>query len=391
MNAQSDWVRQVWDIPAVGTAGWGRNMTLENTMPNPLASDVGAEGINGGDPGLELRVSAGEPKGGAVKGAELISFHLKYFNDSQEIDFEFLSKLYQNPATKPADLLLVIHAGPDVNSSLLFRPTTVPFFPADGYHEYRFDWTPERVTYYADGQLLWETTVGVPFHAGGLRLNHWSNGDAGWSAGPPEQDANMHFSYLKAYFNTTNSTADSKMKCRDPGDPQAVCQVPDQTIPPDPRQSTVFLSPNKGLPDNSPPPPVNPNPPPPVEPNPVKPVVNSSEPQKKVSPDNSCGGANGYTCLGSQNGNCCSSYGFCGANATYCEDPKCQPAFGICGTTLPLKPESANQAPSNVQKISPDASCGGVDGGSEKSYCGDPKCQKEFGRCGGGTADLKTG
>lgn len=73
MKAQADWVRQVWDIPAVGTAGWGRNMTLENIITNPLASDVGAQGVNGGDPGLELRVSAGELKGGSVKGAEIAS------------------------------------------------------------------------------------------------------------------------------------------------------------------------------------------------------------------------------------------------------------------------------------------------------------------------------
>ncbi|KAL8682926.1 MAG: hypothetical protein Q9186_001089 [Xanthomendoza sp. 1 TL-2023] len=417
MNEQKDWVRQVWDIPAVGTAGWGRNMTLENTVTNPLASDVGAQGVKGGDPGVELRVTAGEPKGGAVKGAELASARRDmlfgsfragmkytgqsgtcgafffYYNDSQEIDFEFLSKLYQTPATKPADLLLVIHAGPEVDSSLLFRPTPVSFFPADGYHEYRFDWTPERVTFYADGKLLWETTAGVPFHAGGLTLNHWSNGDAGWSNGPPQRDAHMQFSYVKAYFNTTNSAADAKSKCRDPNDPKAVCKVPDQTTPPDPRQTTGFVSQNKGLPDNSPPPPVNPNPPPPPPPppNPVTPPVNPSGPQKKVSPDNSCGGANG------------------GANATYCEDPKCQPDFGFCGTTLPEEPESGNQAPSDAKKISPDASCGGAKGytclgsghgdccssygycGSEMSYCGDPKCQKEFGRCGDGKADVKTG
>ncbi|CAL8584759.1 hypothetical protein XPA_010345 [Xanthoria parietina] len=208
INAQQDWKRQVWDIPAVGTAPWGRNMTLENVILNPLPGDVGTEGVNGRDPGLELRVSAGEPRRGAVKSGEVATARRDMFygsfragikytgqhgtcgafffyqSDRGEIDVEFLSKLYQDPA-KAADLLLVIHAGPEVSTNELFRPTPLSFRPQDGYHEYRFDWTPERITYYADGQFLWETSVGVPKQAGGLTLNHWSNGDPGWSSGLP--------------------------------------------------------------------------------------------------------------------------------------------------------------------------------------------------------------
>ncbi|KAL8831400.1 MAG: hypothetical protein Q9170_005314 [Blastenia crenularia] len=334
--AQTDWIRQVWNIPAVGTAPWGRNMTLENVIANPLAGDTGTQGINGGDPGLSLRVSAGEPRGGDVKSGEIASARRDMFygsfrvgmkytgqdgtcgafffyrNDSAEIDVEFLSKLYQDPA-KAADLLLVIHAPPEVPTNELFRPTTVGFRPADGYHEYRFDWTPERVTYYADGQFLWESTVGVPFDAGGLTLNHWSNGDAGWSAGPPTQDANLQLSYIKAYFNSSSeaSNADYKLRCKDPSDPNAICKVPDQASPPDPSHSTVFLGPNKGVlanngPPANPPPPTNPAPPHPSS----TPPANPPSTPKTVSPDNSCGGTTGYTCLGSQNGNCCSSYGF---------------------------------------------------------------------------------
>ncbi|KAL8727063.1 MAG: hypothetical protein Q9166_006306 [cf. Caloplaca sp. 2 TL-2023] len=310
-------------------------MTLENVITNPLPGDTGAEGVNGGDPGLELRVSAGEPRGGAVKGAEIStarsdmmygSFRAGikytgqdgtcgaffwYFNDSQEIDVELLSKLYQTPDTKPADLLLVIHAGASVDTSQLFRPTTVPWFPQDGYHEYRFDWTPEKVTYYADGKFLWETTVGVPFHAGGLILNHWSNGDPGWSAGPPQKDAYMEVSYIKAYFNSSDDARnkDFKLRCKDPNDPNRICKVPDQTSPPDPRKTTLFLTPNKGLPGNTPPPPVNPNPPPSDPSQPSPPPADPQPVQKPVSPDDTCGGKNGYTCLGSENGNCCSSYG----------------------------------------------------------------------------------
>ncbi|KAL8912802.1 MAG: hypothetical protein Q9171_002260 [Xanthocarpia ochracea] len=362
IGAQQDWIRQVWNIPAVGVAPWGRNMTLDNVFTNPLPGDVGTKGVNGGDPGLQIRVTAGERRGGAVKSGEVASARrdmlygsfragikytgqngtcgafFYYYNDTQEIDFEFLSKLYQDPA-KAAALLLIIHAGPEVPKNDLFRPTPVGFRPADGYHEYRFDWTPERVTYYADGKFLWESTRGVPYHAGGLTLSHWSNGDPGWSAGPPAKEADMKFSYIKAYFNSSSDTSnkDYKQRCKDPTKPDAVCKVPDQTSPPDPNKGTWFLGPNKGLPGNNPPPA---KPPPPTSPQPSE-SSESSEPsepsepsQKEVSPDNSCGGSKGYTCLGSENGDCCSSYGFCGSNSTYCEDPECQPEFGTCGGTL---------------------------------------------------------
>ncbi|KAL8857395.1 MAG: hypothetical protein Q9178_006022 [Gyalolechia marmorata] len=287
-------------------------MTLDNVFTNPLPGDVGTEGVNGGDPGLQIRVTAGEPRGGAVKTGEVASARrdmlygsfragLKYtgqngtcgafffyYNDSQEIDFELLSKLYQDPA-KAASLLLIIHAGPEVPKNDLFRPTPVDFRPADGYHEYRFDWTPERVRYYADGKFLWESTRGVPNHPGGLTLSHWSNGDPGWSAGPPAKDADMQFSYIKAYFNSSSDTSnkDYKRRCKDPSKADAICKVPDQTSPPDPNKSTWFLGPNKGLPGNNPPP-AEPPPSTGLEPSEPPPPPASTPPsEKEVSPDNS--------------------------------------------------------------------------------------------------------
>ncbi|KAL8982038.1 MAG: hypothetical protein Q9205_003341, partial [Flavoplaca limonia] len=331
INAQQDWARQVWNIPAVGTAPWGRNATLDNVITNPLPGDVGTTGVKGGDPGLEIRVSAGEPRGGAVKNGEIATIRrdmkygsfragIKYTpqdgtcgafffyeSDKGEIDVEFLSKLYQDP-NKKADLLLVIHADDGVPREELFRPTPVAFRPQDGFHEYRFDWTPDRITYYADGQFLYETKVGVPYRAGGLILNHWSNGDPGWSAGPPAKDADMQFSYIKAYFNSSSGAANAeyKSRCKDPNAPNAICKVPDQTTPPDPGKATTFLSPNKGLPGDNPSPP-------PTSPPPEQPPPPPAAPQKKVSPDNSCGGQN-----------------------------------------EPIEPESANQAPPGAASQSPD-------------------------------------
>ncbi|RYP80080.1 hypothetical protein DL769_002654 [Monosporascus sp. CRB-8-3] len=50
-----------------------------------------------------------------------------------------------------------------------------------------------------------------------------------------------------------------------------------------------------------------------------------------VSEDGSCGGADGVTCVGSEFGNCCSQYGWCGSSADHC-GTGCQPEFGSgCG------------------------------------------------------------
>ena len=52
--------------------------------------------------------------------------------------------------------------------------------------------------------------------------------------------------------------------------------------------------------------------------------------QFDVSPDGSCGPANGYSCLGSGYGNCCSNSGECGGTDEVC-GAGCLVEFGLCG------------------------------------------------------------
>ncbi|OCK77775.1 carbohydrate-binding module family 18 protein, partial [Lepidopterella palustris CBS 459.81] len=105
-----------------------------------------------------------------------------------------------------------------------------------------------------------------------------------------------------------------------------------------------------------------------------------------ISPDGTCGGTNGYSCLGSVHGDCCSAYGYCGSTSLYC-DSGCQGAFGICTSSSPAG-----------LPISLDGSCGGTSGqtcagstfgnccsaygycGSTSVYC-DTGCQSAFGVC----------
>lgn len=103
--------------------------------------------------------------------------------------------------------------------------------PSDGFHEYRYDWLPDRVEFYLDGQLLRTMFTSLPDGPGKLMLNHWSNGDPAWSGGPPRQDAVMTIMYLKTYFNASNTNSHYREQCPI-YDPAKVCHIPDQKVAP---------------------------------------------------------------------------------------------------------------------------------------------------------------
>lgn len=108
--------------------------------------------------------------------------------------------------------------------------------PVTKYHEYRFDWLPDRIDYYVDGWLMATFTENIPSSAGAIHLSHWSNGNEHWSQGPPDQDAVMTVAYVKAYFNTTaRRTEATENECASldwTGQNDVMCQIPDQTAPP---------------------------------------------------------------------------------------------------------------------------------------------------------------
>jgi len=123
---------------------------------------------------------------------------------------------------------------------------------------------------------------------------------------------------------------------------------------------------------------------------------------KQVTPDATCGGTKGYTCLGSTFGNCCSAAGYCGTTSAYC-GTGCQSGFGNCGsngvaptttTTKAATPTKAttSKAPvaSAAGKVSTDGSCGGTSGftcaGSSFGNC----CS-QYGWCGSTTDHCSTG
>jgi beta-glucanase (GH16 family) len=78
--------------------------------------------------------------------------------------------------------------------------------PADAQtaeHEYRYDWVPGRVDFYTDGVLQDTFTTNVPTDPGAILWNTWTNGDPGFSVGPPVQDAVLRIREIVMYYNTT--------------------------------------------------------------------------------------------------------------------------------------------------------------------------------------------
>lgn len=68
--------------------------------------------------------------------------------------------------------------------------------------------------------------------------------------------------------------------------------------------------------------------------------------KRTVTPDNTCGGSNGYICNpnDSYGGACCSPAGYCGNTDAYC-GTGCQSPFGTCGSSTAPQPQPSCPPP----------------------------------------------
>ncbi|KAL8929487.1 MAG: hypothetical protein Q9208_001156 [Pyrenodesmia sp. 3 TL-2023] len=289
-----------WQISAWPQHGHPYAMSYEKQ--NVIANPMTGSSANGGDPGLQMVVRGPTQKGSAVSTAEMKTVRedmhygsyrvaLKYSrqpgtcgamfwykNDTHEIDIELLSH-QETGTSSTSPVNFVLHAdGPQG-----FATPRLPFHPSDGFHEYRFDWSPKKVSFYADGQFIQDLTQGVPVDPGFIMLNHWSNGNA-WTKGPPTKDVTMTVAYVKAYFNKGPGADQSRGQCDDTTAKDAVCEVPDYKGPISPDQKTVFLTKadNNILPINEP------TDPPGTD-------TTDDTMTQEVSPDATCGDASAYS------------------------------------------------------------------------------------------------
>jgi beta-glucanase (GH16 family) len=265
----------------------GINYTLSQVTINTIADPKNWTGPGelGGDPGLRLTVDGGFPKDGYIKTGQVDSARTdmlwgtyrasmkltptngtcaaffwvcshpagcvrwqvvlmssQYFDDSQEIDMEFLSDQF-NFTNGSFPVNLVLQANKSIKSGFNsadtgnFRRIYLPFDPTTSYHEYRIDYVPGSIVFYADTEVLTRFDAStIPFSPGHLILTHWSNGNILWSAGPPVTNATLSVGYVKAYFNSSlpNRHSDWAHRCKDPSAKDAICVIPDQNTAPDP-------------------------------------------------------------------------------------------------------------------------------------------------------------
>lgn len=156
---------------------------------------------------------------------------MQYQSNVEEIDMELLSSSYNN-TSKPIYLVMqtpmAAKDGYNVAGTSTFRIQQLPFEPSDSFHEYRFDWTNDRVVFYADGNRISSMTWTYPEEPGQLAVNHWSNGNALWSKGPPNEAAVTTIEWVKAYYNSSNTDKDAEHAIRCPGlESSQICVVPD--------------------------------------------------------------------------------------------------------------------------------------------------------------------
>ncbi|KAI1423827.1 glycoside hydrolase, family 16 [Xylaria sp. FL1777] len=259
--ASHGWAPQGYNISSQESRGpFGESFAVRNVMSNTIKNPktFNGPGTLGLDAGLLLLVRDVMQED-RVPVAEVSTTGLDYFygtfragikttdvpgtcsaffwyqNDTQEIDIEFLSAQFdKEKGLFPVNFVLqskeAAAAGFDAANTTGLRRVNLPFDPSTEFHEYRFDFLPDKVFFYADGDLLAEATgSGVPTTPGHLLVSHWSNGNPGWSHGPPTVDAVTTVSYVKAYFNSSleQRQRDFAMRCKDPTISGSVCAIPD--------------------------------------------------------------------------------------------------------------------------------------------------------------------
>lgn len=104
-----------------------------------------------------------------------------------EIDIEFLTR----------DISQVYFTLHHITTNVDHQVKKIAFDPSTAFHEYRFDWYPNRVDYYIDSKYITSLTKSVPDSFATIMLNHWSGNITGWGGDAPTQDVYMYVDYME--------------------------------------------------------------------------------------------------------------------------------------------------------------------------------------------------
>jgi endo-1,3-1,4-beta-glycanase ExoK len=110
------------------------------------------------------------PNGGGSVVSGQISSGFIFINNSQtEIDFEIEG---QNPTT--------VWMTNWISTSQKQYSNAFLSSPDQGFHHYKFVWTPGRIDFYLDGGLVSTHTSNVPSAPAYIMMNHWGTNSTGW-------------------------------------------------------------------------------------------------------------------------------------------------------------------------------------------------------------------
>ena len=74
-------------------------------------------------------------------------------------------------------------------------------------HRYRMDWLGDQVLYYVDDAYQKTITTNVPKTPGKWMWNNWSDGNPGWSVGPPSGLSTLKIQKIEMYYNSSATPA----------------------------------------------------------------------------------------------------------------------------------------------------------------------------------------
>ncbi|KAH7099551.1 concanavalin A-like lectin/glucanase domain-containing protein [Auriculariales sp. MPI-PUGE-AT-0066] len=209
-----NWLVQDWTAPPSETAPLARQNVVENVLSYQDALGLRTSAYDGSG---TTKISEIDSKRGDVlygtfrMRAQIpsvpgVCFGFFSYNGAtspvSEIDIEFL--------TSEADYYQRVHytnqpgnvngeADPDAHHS-----DSVPGADFTTFGEHRFDWVPGQTEFYYNGQRTDALQKNVPSVPSNIIANVWSNGDPGWSQGPPSADATATVQFIKMYFNSTS-------------------------------------------------------------------------------------------------------------------------------------------------------------------------------------------
>jgi len=121
-------------------------------------------------------------------------------DDIHEIDVEYLTEDTKN-------IHFTLH---HVTTNVDYKKLRISFDPTAAFHEYRFDWYPEKVVYFIDGDSVAVLTHNVPDASCSIMLNFWSANMPDWGGPAPTKDACMYVDYMR-YYSDPATAASRKM------------------------------------------------------------------------------------------------------------------------------------------------------------------------------------